>query len=247
VEHLQQVFNILNDHQLLLKRSKCSFAQQTLEYLGHIISGQGVATDPKKIEAVANWPPPSDTRQLRGFLDLSGYYRKFIKNYGILSRPLTDLLKKDALFNWTQQLQTCFDNLKQALILAPVLSLPNFHKSFTVETDASSTGIGAVLSQDTHPVAYLSKALGPKAQALSTYEKECMALILAITKWKPYLQHKEFTIVTDHKSLIHLGEQKLHEGKYATKSFHQVVGLIVQNSVQEGFTKQSCRCSFQTS
>ena len=80
VEHLQQVFNILNDHQLLLKRSKCSFAQQTLEYLGHIISGHGVAIDPKKIDAVANWPPPSDTRQLRGFLGLSGYYRKFIKN-----------------------------------------------------------------------------------------------------------------------------------------------------------------------
>jgi len=110
-----------------------------------------------------------------------------------------------------------------------VLALPNFNKAFIVETDASSTGIGAVLSQDTHPVAYLSKALGPKAQALSTYE-ECMALILAITKWKPYLQHKEFTIVTDHKSLIHLGEQKLHEGKYATKSFHQAVGLTIQNS-----------------
>ena len=187
LNHLQQVFHILNDHKLLLKRSKCSFAQQQLEYLGHIISGQGVATDPKKIEVVANWPQPSDTRQLRGFLGLSGYYRKFIKNYGILSRPLTNLLKKDVLFHWTPQLQTCFDTLKKALISAPVLALPNFTKAFTVETDASSTGIGAVLSQDSHPVAYLSKALGPKAQALSTYEKECMALILAITKWKPYL------------------------------------------------------------
>ena len=125
VEHLQQVFNILNDHQLLLKRSKCSFAQQTLEYLGHIISGHGVAIDPKKIDAVANWPPPSDTRQLRGFLGLSGYYRKFVKNYGILSRPLTDLLKKDVLFHWTPQLQTCFDNLKQALISAPYQTSTN--------------------------------------------------------------------------------------------------------------------------
>jgi len=161
---------------------------------------------------------------LRGFLGLSGYYQKFIKNYGILSRPLTDLLKKDALFHWTPQLQTCFDNLKQALISAPVLALPNFHKSFTVETDASSTGIDAMLSQDKHPVDYLSKALGPKAQALSTYEKECMALIMAITKWKPYLQHKEFTIATDHKSLIHLGEQKLHEGMQQ-KAFIKLLGL----------------------
>jgi hypothetical protein len=113
---------------------------------------------------------------------LSGYYRKFIENYGLISRPLTDLLKKDVLFHWTPQLQASFDGLKQSFISAPVLVLPNFNKAFTIETDASSTGIGVVLSQDNHPVAYISKALGPKAQALSTYEKECMAVILAVTK-----------------------------------------------------------------
>lgn len=146
LDHLQQVFQILHQHQLLLKKSKCSFAQQTLEYLGHIISKDGVATDPKKNEAVAQWPTPTNAKQLRGFLGLSSYYRKFIRNYGVLSRPLTDLLKKDALFHWTPQLQLSFDNLKQALIHAPVLMLPNFSKSFTIESDASSTGIGAVLS-----------------------------------------------------------------------------------------------------
>jgi hypothetical protein len=101
LEHLQQVFKILEEHQLLLKRFKCSFAQQTLEYLGHVISHQGFSTDPKKIEAMANWPPPTDVKQLRGFLGLPGYYRKFIKNYGLLSQPLSDLLKKDTLFHWT--------------------------------------------------------------------------------------------------------------------------------------------------
>ena len=175
--------------------------------------------------------------QIPGFLGLSGYYRKFIKNYGILSQPLTDLLKNDALFHWTPQLQTCFDNLKQALISAPVLALPNFHKSFTVETDASSTGIGAVLSQDKHPVAYLSKALGPKAQALSTY-KECMALIMAITKWKPYHQHKEFMIATDHKSLIHLGEQKLHEGMQQ-KAFIKLLGLQYKILYKKGLENKA--------
>jgi len=183
-----------------------------LEYLGHIISAQGVAIDPKKIEVVANWPTPTDLKQLWGFLGLSGYYRKFIKNYGLISRPLTDLLKKDVLFHWTPQLQMSFEALKQALISAPVLVLPDFSKPFTIETDASSTGVGVVLSQDNHHVAYISKALGPKAQGLSTYEKECMAVILSVTKWKSYLQHQEFTIATDHKSLIHLGEQKLQEG-----------------------------------
>jgi hypothetical protein len=238
VDHLQQVFTVLNEHQLLLKRSKCSFAQQSLEYLGHIISRQGVATDPKKIEAVVNWPSPTDAKQLRGFLGLSGYYRKFIRNYGLLSRPLTDLLKKDTLFHWTPQLQLSFDTLKQALVSAPVLVLPDFSKSFTIETDASSAGIGAVLSQDQHPVAYISKALGPKAQALSTYEKECMAVILAVSKWKPYLQHKEFTILTDHKSLIHLGEQKLHEGMQQ-KAFIKLLGLQYKIQYKKGLENKA--------
>ena len=119
-----------------------------------------------------------------------------------------------------------------------MLALPNFTKAFTVETDASSTGIGAVLSQDSHPVAYLSKALGPKAQALSTYEKECMALILAITKWKPYLQHKEFTIVTDHKSLIHLGEHKLHEGMQQ-KAFIKLLGLQYKILYKKGLENKA--------
>jgi hypothetical protein len=174
-----------------------------------IISSQGVATDPKKIQAVRDWPTPTDVKQLRGFLGLSGYYRKFIKHYGVLSKPLSDLLKKGALFTWTPQLQRCFDTLKQALVTAPVLALPNFSKVFILETDASDKGIGVELMQGGHPIAYLSKALGPKAQAMSTYEKECMALLLAVSKWKPYLQHHQFTILTDHKSLVHLREQKL--------------------------------------
>lgn len=232
------MFKILNDNQLLLKQSKCSFAQQRLEYLGHIISSNGVATDPKKVEAVTNWPPPTDTRQLRGFLGLAGYYCKFIKNYGLLSRPLTDLLKKDTQFHWTSQLQLSFDTLKQALSSAPILVLPDFNKSFTVETDTSGIGIGAVLSQDHHPVAYISKALGSKAQALSTYEKECMAIILAVSKWKPYLQRKEFTILTDHKSLIHLGEQRLHEG-LQQKAFIKLLGLQYKILYKKGLENKA--------
>ena len=134
------------------------------------------------------------------------------------------MLKKHVIFQWTPQLQLSFDTLKQALVSAPVLALPDFTKSFHLETDASATGIGAVLSQNQHLIAYISKALGPKAQAMSTYEKECMALIMAVTKWKPYLQHKEFTIATDHRSLIHLGDQKLLEGMQQ-KAFIKLLGL----------------------
>lgn len=223
---------------MYLKFSKCSFAQQSLEYLGHIISKQGVSTDPKKIEAIANWPTPADTKQLRSFLGLSGYYRKFIKGYGTISRPLTDLLKKHALFQWTPQHQLCFDTLKQALVSAPVLALPDFTKSFHIETDASATGIGAVLSQNHHPIAYISKALGPKAQASSTYEKECMALILTVTKWKSYLQHMEFTIATDHHSLVHLGDQKLLEGMQH-KAFIKLLGLQYKIVHKKGTDNQA--------
>lgn len=205
-EHLEQLrreFEILQLQSLYLKKSKCSFAQTELEYLGHVISAAGVATDPSKISVVAQWPEPQDTKQLRGFLGLAGYYRKFIKGYGLISRPLTDLLKKTTQFHWTPQLQTCFQNLKKALVSAPVLALPDFSKGFIIETDACDQGIGAVLMQQGHPIAYLSKALSKRSQTLSTYEKECLAVILAVDKWKPYLQHHPFTIHTDHKSLVH--------------------------------------------
>ena len=154
----------------------------------------------------------TDVKQVRQFLGLAGYYRKFIRHYGLLSRPLTDLLRKNTQFQWTPQLQQCFDTLKQALVTAHVLSLPNFSKEFTVETDASDKGIGVVLMQNHHPIAYLSKALSKRSQTLSTYEKECLAIILAVDKWKPYLQHQPFTIATDQRSLIHLGDQKLSDG-----------------------------------
>lgn len=243
--HLKQVFAILKEHQFLLKKSKCFFGQQTLEYLGHIVSSSGVATDLEKVQAVAQWLVPSNVKQLRGFLGLSGYYRKFIRHYGILSRPLTDLLKKGVPFVWTDQHQQCLESLKQALISTSVLALPDFTKSFTVKTGASAIGIGAVLMQDQHPIAYLSKALGPKAQALSTYEKECLALILVVTKWKPYLQHKEFSILTDQRSLVHLGEQKIHEG-LQQKAFIKLLGLQyklvykkgLENKVADALSRQ---------
>jgi hypothetical protein len=114
-----------------------------LEYLGHIISASGVATAPGKIKAVQNWKSPTDTKQLRSFLGLAGYYRKFIKNYGLISRPLTDILKKNTPFLWTLQLQQSFEELKHALVTTPVLRLPNFAKPFLVETDASDRGVGA--------------------------------------------------------------------------------------------------------
>ena len=115
-----------------------------------------------------------------------GYYRKYIKNFGIICRALTTLLKKGAPFVWTKYIEEAFQTLKRALVQAPVLALPNFQKEFVVETDASAFGVGVVLMQQGHPLAFLSKALGPHNQTLSTYDKECLAILLALEKWKAY-------------------------------------------------------------
>jgi hypothetical protein len=223
-QHLTEVFKLLQDNQLYVKQSKCSFAQPQLEYLGHIIGVNGVATDPEKIAVIQNWPTPTFVKQVRSFLGLTGYYRKFIRQYGIISRPLSDLLKKNTVFCWTAIHQAAFEALQQALMTAPVLKLPDFCQKFSIETDACDTGVGAVLMQQGHPLAYLSKALGPKNVASSTYEKECLAVLMAIDKWKSYLQHGEFTIVTDHKSLLHLADQKL-TSDIQHKAFLKLLGF----------------------
>ncbi|XP_071926191.1 uncharacterized protein [Coffea arabica] len=133
--------------------------------------------DSSKIDSILTWPTPKSVKDLRGFLGLTGYYRRFIKNYGILCKPLTDLLRKDS-FVWTDTARQAFDQLKKVMTSAPILKLPDFKQPFVVETDASGGGIGAILMQEDHPIAFLSKSLSPRNLGLSAYEKELLALIL---------------------------------------------------------------------
>ena len=228
---------------MFIKRNKCAFALTELEYLGHVISAKGVATDKHKIQAILEWPVPTNLKSLRGILGSTGYYRKYIAHCGVLAQPLTHLLKKGVLFQWGPAYQTAFEQLKQAMSSAPVLALPDFKFPFAVETDASNTGIGAVLLQAGHPVAYLSKALSSRNQTLSAYEKECLAILFAVEKWWPYLQHREFEIHTDHKSLLHLTEQRLHT-PLQHKAFVKLMGLQfklvykkgINNAVADGLS-----------
>ncbi|GAU45358.1 hypothetical protein TSUD_239070 [Trifolium subterraneum] len=147
LQHLEWVLQVLAHHELFAKLSKCSFGQKEVDYLGHIVSGSGVSMDANKVKDVLAWPIPKNVKQLRGFLDLTGYYRRFVKGYAHIASPLTELLKKDA-FVWNTAAETTFHKLKQAITTAPVPSLPNFAEPFTLETDASGTDLQRAVQQD---------------------------------------------------------------------------------------------------
>jgi hypothetical protein len=154
--------------------------------LGHIISSEGVATDPRKTQAMVDWPIPTIVTEIRGFLGLTGYYREFVQQYGSLAKPLTNLLKKQQ-FAWDEAAQQAFETLKAPMSSTPVFALPNFSKQFVVETDVCATVLGGVLMQDDRPIAFLSKLLEVSNKFLSIYE-EFLALITAMDRCKPYLQ-----------------------------------------------------------
>jgi hypothetical protein len=187
INHLALVLQWLSDDQWKVKFSKCKFAQSSIAYLGHVISGDGLTTDPAKVQAILSWPQPKSVKDVRAFLGLAGYYRKFVRNFGIIAKPLHNLLRKDVLFSWNQEHELAFQTLKTALSSAPCLALPDFSQPFHIETDASGIGVGAILLQNGHPLAYISKALGPKHQGLSIYEKEYLAILIAVDQWRHYL------------------------------------------------------------
>jgi hypothetical protein len=163
-------------------------------------------------------------KELSGFLGITGYYRKFIQHYAIIAQPLTALLRKGVAYQWTDITETAFQVLKTALVIAPVLALPDFQAQFVIDTDACDVGIGAVLSQKGHPLAYVSKALGTRNRTLFVYEKEFLAILLAVQQWRAYLQLGEFLIRIDHQSLTHLMDQQLHTD-WQKKALTKLMGL----------------------
>ncbi|XP_075084765.1 putative mitochondrial protein AtMg00860 [Nicotiana tabacum] len=208
-EHLKVTFRLLLQHHLFALRSKRQFVVTSIKYLTHFIFTKGVSTDPKKIQAIQQWPIPVTIKHLRSFLGLAGYYRRFIKGYGQIRKPLTDLLKKYG-FKWGDHATVAFQNLKNALISALVLALPDFNLTFIAKTDAYDVGIGVVIMQEGHSIAYLSMGLSPQHQAMSVYDKELLALVMAVTTWGQYMIGKHFIVKTDQKALKFRLDQKLH-------------------------------------
>jgi hypothetical protein len=208
LQHMRQVFQLLREQKLALNSTKCSFGETQVGYLGHIISDKGVAMDPAKIEAVESWPPPHSIWALRGFLGLTGYYRKFIAGYGTVGAPLIALLKREA-FRWTEEADEAFNLLKQALMSAPLLQMLDFDHNFIIDCDASGSGFGAMLHQGDGAIAFFSRAVAPQHQKLSAYERELIGLVKTVRHWRPYIWGRQFLVRTDHYSLKYLLDQRL--------------------------------------
>lgn len=181
LRHLEMTFQVLLDNHFVLKLSKCFFAQPQVEYLGHLVSQKGVKPVAAKVAVVSQWPVPQSTKAVRSFLGLAGFYRRFIKGYAMIAEPLVKSTTIDP-FTWTPQAQAAFEQLKQALSTTLVLALPDFQLPFTIETDVSSTGMGAVLSQKGHPIAYFSKPFSQKLLCASTYVRELATITSAVKK-----------------------------------------------------------------
>jgi hypothetical protein len=177
--HLQQVLSLLQQDASFVKLSKCKFAQREISYLGHVISEKGVGTNNAKVEDMLSWPTLANIKEL-SFMGLTGYYRKFVKHFDILAQPLNKLLKRGVMFIWALYHDIAFSTLKQTLSIVPVSAMPNFSKTFCLETYACKNGVGTILLQDGHPIAFPSKPLGVKTQGLSTYEKEYLVVLIAV-------------------------------------------------------------------
>ncbi|XP_074570603.1 uncharacterized protein LOC141827283 [Curcuma longa] len=177
-----------------------------------VISSKGVQVDEEKVKAIRDWPTPKTVSEVRSFHGLASFYRRFVKDFSTLAAPLNEIVKKNMGFKWGENQENAFQALKDKLTHAPILALPDFSKSFEIECDASHVGIGAVLLQDGHPIAYFSEKLGGATLNYSTYDIELYALVRALQTWQHYLLPKEFVIHSDHESLKYLkGQGKLNK------------------------------------
>ncbi|GFQ94168.1 retrovirus-related Pol polyprotein from transposon 17.6 [Trichonephila clavata] len=217
--NIRRVLQKLKEANLKLSPSKCHLFQCKVTYLGHIISAEGVRTDPDKISAVKNWKSPTDVHQLHSFLGLCTYYRKFVKDFSTIARPLHKLTEAKQKFIWTNECNNAFNKLKDALTSAPILAYPETGTQFILDTDASCECIRAVLSQEIdgqeRVIAYFSKCLSRPERNYCVTRKELLAIVKAVEHFHPYLYGRQFLLRTDHAALTWLLNFKNPEGQIA--------------------------------
>lgn len=207
-ENLAAVFQKLRDANLKIQLDKSEFLRKEIAFLGHIVTPQGVKPNPDMIAAIKNFPIPKTQKQIKSFLELLGYYRKFIKDFAKLTKPFTECLRKDNKIRFDSRYIDCFEKCKNILCNEPILQYPDFSKEFVLTTDASNVAIGAILSQGSigsdRPICYASRTLNKSEQNYSTIEKELLAIVWATKYFRPYLFGRKFKIITDHKPLTWL-------------------------------------------
>lgn len=217
--NLQMVFEQLRQAGLRLKPTKCSFLQSKVLYLGHVVSKDGISTDPSKTEKVSSWPTPTSMQEVQQFLGLASYYRRFIRNFACIAKPLHLLTERGRPFKWSEECATAFAELKSRLVSAPILAFPDHSLPFTLDTDASHVGIGAVLSQvqdgQERVVAYASRTLSKAERRYCVTRKELLAVVSFIQHFRHHLLGRHFRLRTDHGSLRWLQQFKEPEGQLA--------------------------------
>ena len=220
LQNLQAVFRRLQSAGLKLQPAKCAFLRKEVNYLGHVVSENGVSTDPSKTDKVAKWPVPNSAKDVKRFLGFASYYRRFIRNFATIAKPLHRLTERTAEFRWTAQCQDAFEELRRRLISAPVLAFPDFSRKFVLDTDASDSGIGAVLAQEQSDgtervVAYASRVLSKSERRYCVTRRELLAVVTFVDHFRPYLLGRHFTVRTDHGALTWLQNFKDPEGQLA--------------------------------
>ncbi|GJZ19501.1 reverse transcriptase domain-containing protein [Tanacetum coccineum] len=206
--HLGLVLELLRKEKLYAKFSKCEFWLQEVHFLGHVVNQNGIHVDPSKIEAVKNWKTPTTPSEIRSFLGLAGYYRRFIANFSKIAKPLTSLTQKNQKYVWGVEQEEAFQTLKNNLCDAPILTLPDGVEDFVVYCDASNQGLGCVLMQRGKVIAYASRQLKTHEKNYTTHDLELGAVVFALKTWRHYLYGTKSVIYTDHKSLQHIFDQK---------------------------------------
>ncbi|CAF3358581.1 unnamed protein product [Rotaria socialis] len=219
LQHLESVLQRIQASGLTLHLSKCQFCKTKLRYLGHVVSQTGIEPDPEKIRAVRDYSIPIRLKDVRTFLGLTGYYRRFIRNYATIAEPLISLTRNtdNKPFHWSLSCQQAFDHLRHLLIEAPIIAYPQFDKPFILQLDASDVGLSAILAQKLvdddgvhreHVIGYASRTLSASERKFSPTERECLAIVYGCSHFRPYLEGVRFTILTDHKALKWLHNTK---------------------------------------